>query len=119
MNATANTIATPVELTGAFDAFVMAANRLEKSHWQLRDEVTQLHTELEERNRALAVSPGCDEGMRIALRQILDALPCGVVVLELECEQIVLLNPEARNLLNIPDGTLRSGRVCPAGCARL
>ena len=41
--------------------------------------------------------------MRVVLRQILDALPCGVVVLETQSEEIVLLNPEARRLLDTPE----------------
>jgi len=106
MNTCADTIATPTQLTGAFDAFIAAANRLEHSHWELHNEVTQLRKELEERNRALASSLAENERMRIALRQILDTLPCGVVVLEATREEIVLLNPEARRLLAISaDGT--------------
>jgi len=89
-------------LADAFSTFIAAADRLERSHWQLHDEVSQLRAELEERNRALASSVAENERMRLALRQILDALPCGVAVLETTQEQIVLLNPEARQLLSIP-----------------
>ena len=62
------------QLADAFSSFIAAAGRLEHSHWQLHDEVTQLRTQLEERNRALASSLAENERMRIALRQILDAL---------------------------------------------
>ena len=89
------------QLADAFSSFIAAAGRLEHSHWQLHDEVTHLRAQLEERNRALASSVAENESMRIALRQILDALPCGVAVLELSTKQIVLLNPEARTLLEI------------------
>jgi two-component system sensor histidine kinase FlrB len=100
------TIAAPptianAQLADAFSSFIAAAGRLEHSHWQLHDEVTHLRTQLEERNRALASSLAENESMRIALRQILDALPCGVVVLEPATRQIVLLNPEAQELLGI------------------
>jgi len=100
------TIATPppmanAQLADAFSSFIAAAGRLEHSHWQLHDEVTHLRTQLEERNRALASSVAENERMRIALRQILDALPCGVAVLEPHSKQIVLLNPEAQRLFEI------------------
>jgi signal transduction histidine kinase len=95
---------TPPEapLADAFATFIAAADRLERSHWQLHSEVGQLRAQLEERNRALASSLAENDRMRIALRQILDALPCGVAVLETGREEIVLLNPEARRLLEIP-----------------
>lgn len=88
-------------LADAFSSFIAAADRLERSHWELHDEVSQLRSELEERNRALASSMAENERMRLALRQILDSLPCGVAVLETGREHIVLLNPEARRLLEI------------------
>ena len=89
------------QLADAFSSFIAAAGRLEHSHWQLHDEVTHLRTQLEERNRALASSLAENERMRVALRQILDALPCGVAVLEPHRKQIVLLNPGAQQLLEI------------------
>jgi signal transduction histidine kinase len=91
-------------LADAFSSFIAAADRLERSHWELHEEVSQLRAQLEERNRALASSMAENERMRLALRQILDSLPCGVAVLETEREQIVLLNPEAQRLLAIPTG---------------
>jgi len=94
-------------LTDAFAAFITAANRLENSHWQLHDEVAQLRLQLEERNRALASSQAENERIRILLREVLDALPCGVAVLDCQGEEVVLLNPEARHLLDLaPDTTL-------------
>jgi len=89
-------------LADAFTTFVAAADRLERSHWQLHDEVSQLRAELEERNRALASSQAENDRMRLALRQILDALPCGVIVLDTAAEKITLSNPEARRLLQLP-----------------
>jgi two-component system sensor histidine kinase FlrB len=71
----------------------------------LHDEVAELRKQLEERNRALASSVAETERMRVALRQILDASPCGVAVLEAQSEEIVLLNPEARRLLDVADPT--------------
>jgi len=89
------------QLADAFAAFIGAANRLEGSHRKLHDEVAELRRQLEERNRALASSVAETERMRIALRQIVDALPCGVAVFDTQSEEIVLLNPEARRLLDI------------------
>jgi len=101
-------------LTDAFAAFITAANRLENSHWQLHDEVAQLRVQLEERNRALASSLAENERIRILLRQILDALPCGVAVLDCDAEEVVLLNPEARQLLGITENTALSWTDIPA-----
>jgi len=88
-------------LADAFASFIAAADRLETSHRHLHQEVASLRMQLEERNRALASSLAENERMRLALRQILDALPCGVAVLEPHAEKIVWLNPEARRLLEI------------------
>src|SRR5581483_1131666 len=91
-------------LADAFASFIAAADRLETSHRQLHQEVASLRMQLEERNRALASSLAENERMRVALRQILDALPCGVAVLEPEAGKVVWLNPEARRLLEISAG---------------
>ena len=91
------------QLADAFTAFIGAANRLEVSHRQLHEEVAELRAQLQERNRALASSIAETERMRALLRQILDALPCGVAVLETQNEEVVLLNPEARRLFDAPE----------------
>ncbi|MFY9648263.1 MAG: ATP-binding protein [Terriglobales bacterium] len=91
------------QLSDAFAAFIGAANRLEDSHRQLHEEVAELRKQLEERNRALASSVAETERTRSALRQILDALPCGVAVLETQNQEIILLNPEARRLLDVSE----------------
>src|SRR5690242_16658959 len=91
-------------LNEAFTSFIAAADRLEHSHWQLHEEVVHLRTQLEQRNRELASSLVENERMRMALRQILDTLPCGVAVLETGSEQIILINPEARRLLGVSAG---------------
>jgi two-component system sensor histidine kinase FlrB len=91
------------QLAESFTAFIGASTRLEDTHRQLHREVVELRRQLEERNRALASSIAETEKMRVALRQILDTLPCGVAVLEMQSEAVVLLNPEARRLLDIPE----------------
>ncbi|MFZ3266979.1 MAG: ATP-binding protein [Terriglobales bacterium] len=88
-------------LADAFTAFISAAGRLERSYGQLHEEVAQLRIQLEERNRALASSLEENERMRVLHREILDALPCGVAVVEAERENVVLLNPEAKRLMGI------------------
>jgi signal transduction histidine kinase len=91
------------QLADAFAAFIGAANRLEDSHRDLHEEVAELRKQLEERNRALAASVAENERMRVALRHILDALPSGVAVLDTLNEEVILLNPEGRRLLDAPD----------------
>lgn len=91
-------------LADAFSAFVSAATRLERSYSQLHDEVAQLRTQLEERNRALASSLEENARMKMLHGKILDALPCGVAVVDAKYEEIVLLNPEAVRLLGISAG---------------
>jgi two-component system sensor histidine kinase FlrB len=91
------------QLADAFTAFIGAANRLEDTHRQLHDEVAELRSQLEQRNRALASSVAETERMRVLLRQILDASPCGVAVLRMRSEEVVLLNPEARRLLDVTE----------------
>ncbi len=102
------------QLAHGFSEFILAANRLEESHRRLHSEVAQLRRELEDRNRALASSLAENERMRIALRQILDALPCGVVVVEVPTERLVLLNPEGGRLLDIPRGECQNAYAFPA-----
>src|ERR1035441_395542 len=96
--------ATDGPLADAFTAFISAASRLERSYGQLREEVAELRMQLEERNRALASSLEENERMRVLHGEILDALPCGVAVVEAEHENVVLLNPEAKRLMGISEG---------------
>lgn len=98
-------------LADAFSLFIAASDRLEESHRQLHAEVARLRQELEERNRALASSLTENERMRTVLAEMLDALPCGVVVVELPTERIVRLNPQGSRLLELPisESASRSG----------
>jgi signal transduction histidine kinase len=90
-------------LADAFAAFTAAAGRLEFSYQQLQSEVARLREELEERNAALTSSLAENEKMRLALARILEALPCGVVVLE-DGNRVGFMNPEATRLLESTDG---------------
>ncbi len=85
-------------LAEAFNAFMATADRMEASYGQLQGEVARLRRELEERNAALTKSLAENKNIRTALKRILDALPCGVVVIDAN-DGIVLVNPEAARLL--------------------
>jgi len=85
-------------LAEAFQAFMATADRMEASYGQLQAEVARLRRELEERNAALTVSLTENKNIRAALNRILDALPCGVIVIDAN-DGIVLVNPEASRLL--------------------
>jgi signal transduction histidine kinase len=91
-------------LADAFAAFTAAAGRLEFSYQQLQSEVARLREELEQRNAALASSLAENEAMRVALGKILEALPCGVVVLDSGGE-ISFVNPETQRLFGGALGT--------------
>ena len=87
-----------VLLAGEFSEFIAAASRLEGSYRELQEEVSQLGQELSERNAALNTSLAENERMRQALQQIVDSMPCGVLVLD--CDgRISMINPECQRLL--------------------
>jgi signal transduction histidine kinase len=96
-------VLTEASLSDSFAAFVSAASRLESTHQQLHTEVARLRVELEERNQALASSLRENERMRALQTQILNALPCGVAVVERESQTIVLLNSEAEKMMGIAE----------------
>ena len=91
-------------LADAFSSFAAAAGQLECSYRELQKEVVRLRRELEARNAAMVETLNENQNMRLALRRILDVLPCGVAVLEPSGE-VVFLNLEARR-------QLESGRGC-------
>lgn len=97
----------PALLREAFSEFIAASARLEISYRELQAEVQLLGRELEERNLALGASLGENRAMRESLEQILDAMPCGVLVVESEGE-IRMRNPEAARLLAMEPERMRS-----------
>jgi signal transduction histidine kinase len=89
-------------LAGEFSEFILAATRLEDSYRKLQGEVSELSSELTERNAALNASLAEMERMRLALQQIVDSMPCGVLVLN--CDGLIsIINPESRRLLGLDD----------------
>ena len=80
--------------------FTDAAVSLQKSYAQLQGEVLRLRFELERTNRDLAQSVEENVRMRRYLGEILESLPC--VVLVVGCDgQVRMANPAARRLLSI------------------
>lgn len=97
----------PHLLAEAFSDFISASARLEISYRDLQAEVQHLGRELAERNLALNASLAENQAMRESLEQILESLPCGVLVLGKDGE-VRFANPEASRLLDLPVSEMRS-----------
>ncbi len=89
-------------LAQAFLTFTQAAGSLEKSYTLLQSEVARLHEELRKTNAELDRSLEENTRMRAYLANVLENLPCGVVVAREAEAGVQVLNPEARRLLQIP-----------------
>jgi PAS domain S-box-containing protein len=87
-------------LAGEFSEFIAAASRLEISYRELQAQVSDLGFELSERNAALKISLAEIERMRLDLQQIVDSMPCGVLVLDRN-GRVSMINPESRRLLGL------------------
>jgi two-component system sensor histidine kinase FlrB len=96
----AEPVPSPQLLADAFSEFIAASSVLESSYRDLQSEVSRLGSELSKRNAALTRSVAENDRMRAALQQILDSMPCGVLVLN-NAGRIVMVNPEGRRLLEI------------------
>jgi len=96
-------------LADAFSEFISASSQLEASYRTLQQEVAHLGVELAERNVALSRSLAENDRMRAALQQMIDSMPCGVLVLD-TAETIVMINPEGRRLLELGSASVRSLR---------
>jgi signal transduction histidine kinase len=88
----------PQLLADAFSEFISASATLEASYRDLQQEVAHLSIELSERNAELTRSLEENDRMRATLQQMIDSMPCGVLVLD-AFENIVTINPEGRRLL--------------------
>ena len=104
-----NLLSSPDLLADAFSDFIGAASQLEASYRDLQREVSRLAGELAERNAALALSHAENDRMRAALQQLLDSMPCGALALD-SAGMIVLINSQARQLLNLGNANVRSIR---------
>jgi two-component system sensor histidine kinase FlrB len=96
-------------LADAFSEFISASSLLEASYRDLQREVAHLGVELAERNAALTRSLAENDRIRAALQQIIDSMPCGVLVLD-TAETIVTINPEGRRLLELGSAQVGSLR---------
>jgi two-component system sensor histidine kinase FlrB len=106
MNAmSGDSIPSPQFLADAFSEFISASSVLEESYRDLQREVTHLGSELAKRNADLTRSLAENDRMRAALQQILDSMPCGVLVLSGD-QRIAMINPEGRNLLELGDARI-------------
>jgi two-component system sensor histidine kinase FlrB len=89
-------------LAQAFLSFTQAAGSLEKSYTLLQNEVERLRKELRKANAELDWSLQENARVRAFLAQVLENLPCGVVVVSGADQKVQVLNPQARRLLQIP-----------------
>jgi two-component system sensor histidine kinase FlrB len=87
-----------ISLAHAFETFSAVAGSLENSYLQLQAEVVRLRMELSGANSDLARSLEENRKMRAYLTQLLDALPCGVLVLD-AARNVRMVNPAARHML--------------------
>ena len=90
----------PGLLADAFSEFISASTQLEASYRELQKKVAHLSVELADRNAALTTSLAENDRMRAALQQMIDSMPCGVLVLD-NIDSIVMINPEGRRLLGL------------------
>lgn len=97
----------PDMLADAFSEFISASGRLETSYRDLQAEVARLDLKVAERNAALMKSLSENERMRTALQQIIDSMPCGVLVLN-TAGALIMINPESRRLLDIGSSPVTS-----------
>jgi two-component system sensor histidine kinase FlrB len=91
-------------LRDAFQEFIVASSRLEGAYDKLQLDITRLSHELADRNAALKLSLAENERVHQALQQVVDSMPCGVLVVE-DDGRVSMINPEGRRLLEIGDNT--------------
>jgi len=96
----------PRQLADAFGEFIAASAQLEASYRELQQKVAHLSGELADRNAALTRSLRENDRMRAALQQMIDSMPCGVLVLDNQ-ETIVMINPEGQRLLGLATEKVR------------
>lgn len=107
-------------LLRAFRSFSAAAESLERSYATLQAEVLRLRNELVRTNDDLANSLEQNRNMRQHLDDILESLPCGVLVAS-DDGKITRANPEAKKLLQAEmlDGETSSIENLSSGVQKL
>jgi two-component system sensor histidine kinase FlrB len=91
-------------LADAFSDFISSSSRLEISYRELQEEVNGLGAELAIRNAALAMSQAENNRMRVALQQIVNSMPCGVLVVDGD-GAISMINPESVRIFGLDDSS--------------
>ena len=87
-------------LAAAFSEFISASARLEISYRDLQAEVAELSLALTQRSQELHTSRSENKTMGVTMQRIVEAMPCGVLVVDGE-GRVQLANPEAARLLAI------------------
>lgn len=87
-------------LLEAFDQFTKASGSLEAAYTQLQQRAERLSIELEDTNHRLVQNLEEKERVRNYLNAILESLPCGVLVVDLQ-GAVTICNPPAARLLGI------------------
>lgn len=100
-------LSSPQLLAHAFSEFISASSQLESSYRDLQQEVSHLNAELGKRNAALTRSLAENDRMREALEEILNSMPCGVLVAD-SAGAIAMVNPEGRRLLNLANAPVQN-----------
>lgn len=85
-------------LTQGFTDFIAASARLEFAYGELQAKVAALNLRLHEQGQALRSSESEKDNTTALLRQLVEAMPCGVLLLNAD-ETVRLANPEAARLL--------------------
>ncbi len=89
-------------LAEAISDFISASSSLEQSYATLQAEVAQLSRKLAVRNSALKLSLAENQRVHRALKQMVDSMPCGVLVVEQD-GAVSMMNPEGRRLLEVSE----------------
>ncbi len=98
-------------LIEAFDRFSQASHSLESTFQRLQDRIRRLSLELEEKNVELEQSLAAKDKVEHYLKNILESLPCGVLVLDGR-GSVTLSNPVANDLLHLDEpGTGQQDRL--------
>lgn len=85
-------------LATAFSDFISASAKLELSYRDLQAEVAELSLALTQRSQELHVSRKENKNMGLTLQRIVEAMPCGVLVVNTD-GSVLLANPEAERIL--------------------
>ncbi len=104
----------PTLLTQAFSDFILASARLERSYRELQATVAALTLTLAEKDRALSTFRSEKEVIHHLLHGLLQALPCGVLVIDGD-GRVCLANSESARLLALSAAQMPSPNAIRQG----